>query len=1195
MRLLISSLFLLLFGSLMAQSGSSLWTMKDRAWVESQGQELYVQPATGMYATLDLQEVRRQLPQGSNGTLLIPGPDGVETVYAVIWSPSAEAGYFERHPQTGTFRVQALHDRTIKGRIDYNEKGFHAFIHHHGRTLMIDPVFVDRDDVYAIYFKDEYYGDSSERPAFNCLLEEEPEINDPVEVQSAPPVSSLRSGTVVLKTYRIAISATGEYTNFHGGKAAASAEIVTAVNRLNAVLELEMGVHLNLIAANDLIVFTNPATDGFTNGETDIMINENPTVISQFIASSAYDIGHVFGVATNGQVGLAQLACVCTNSKARGVSGGFTPKFDGFYIDIVAHEVGHQFSASHSFNKCVNENPGTGWEPGSGSTIMSYAGSCGPNNVKNSSDDYYHGGSLGQMKNFIRVGAGAQCGEDIPTDNDPPVLTLDYTNGFSIPISTPFILEASAVDPDGDDLTYCWETIDTGPITDAGSPIMNSPLFRSFIATSDSSRVFPKMYKVAQDIYDKFELLPTYSRDMTFRVTVRDNNPQSGSIDQQDVAFKATELAGPFVVTSFSTVDTVRQGDYVPVTWDVANTDQYPVYCQAVSIYLSTDGGQTFPIQLAENVPNTGSFNVTIPAVTTNAGRIMVRAADNVFFNMSTENLRILPPTSPAFSLDITPYSQVACVPDLVTLQLESGSFLGFADEITLSIQDGLPPGAVATFSQSIVVPPATVQLQIDLSGVTQGGEYDLEIRAEANGMPTAVRPAKLRVFRSDYSSLDALDPPSGSSGVGSSPLLAWIEQEDAQTYTLELATSPAFGATTFLTETGLTEPSYQTQLTLDANTLYFWRVRPANICGSPDNVPVYAFHTISLNCTDLTDDTEYSITNQGLSSVESVIDIPNNGQVSEVRVQNISGTHQSIGDLRGFLESPKGTKVRLFAGKCSFIAGTINMGFNDESALPFNCPPSQGNIYASDEPLSAISGEDIAGEWKLILQDLAIGGGGKLSSWTLRLCTDVSLNNPFLVKKDTMNLLPGATKVLSSDLLLTEDQDNTPAELIYTLVQVPAHGLLRLNGILLTAGATFTQADIDQENLTYEDTSQAEGLDGFLFTVQDGQGGWFGIEQYPIRTTMTVSVDNLPPGEIGLEVFPNPTTGDLYLQIRDTDLQPTQIQIVNVLGMVVPVSVLTNGSNRLHVDLSRVPDGMYLVRVFLPEGQAVTKVQVHR
>ncbi|MCF8238001.1 MAG: proprotein convertase P-domain-containing protein [Saprospiraceae bacterium] len=1189
------TLTILAIGQSVAQSTSPFWTFRSADWIQAQPEEAYVQPAKGVYANLDLPALREALPQGASGTMEIPGPDGELHTCVITWSPAAEAGYYERHPETATFRIKAVHEPTLIGRIDYTINGFHAMMRQDGRTWMIDPVFRDRQDAHAIYYQDEYLADALDAVPFTCYLEEEALETDPDEGLNMPLSTSLRNSPVSLKTYRIAIAATGEYTVWHGGKAAASAEIITAVNRLNSVLEIDMGVHLNLISNNDLIVFTDPITDGYTNGETDIMINQNPTVISMFIPPSSYDIGHVFGVATQGNVGLALLAAVCTNSKALGVSGLFTPKFDAFYIGVVAHEVGHQFAATHSFNKCINENPGTGWEPGSGSTIMSYAGSCGPNALQNNADAYYHGGSLGQMKGFVLSGSGAQCGTSLPTDNENPTLTVSYPKGINIPISTPFILEASAQDPNPDNLTYCWDGMDTGPITDAGMPLLTSPLFRSYKPVADSFRVFPKMYKVAQGLYDKFELLPTYSRDMTFRITVRDNNSEAGSINQKDVAFYATELAGPFEVTSFPFVDTVRQGDYVPITWDVANTDQYPVYCKEVSIFLSTDGGLTFPLLLAENVPNNGSFFVSIPQVTTTSARIMVRAADNIFFNMSSGNLRILPPLTPGYSLDVRPYAQVACVPNIVTLELETSSLLGFAEDVTFELLSGLPPGAIATFSPQTVTPPATTTFSINLSGVTQGGEYDLEIQAMANGFPALVRPAKLQVVRSDYSSLTAVDPPSGSSAVGSSPLLAWVEQEDAENYTVEVATSPAFGASTILVASGLTEPSYQMLLTLDANTLYFWRVFPGNNCGEPDDVPVFAFHTISLNCTDLTKASDISITNQGLSSVESPISIPNMGTVSEVRVQNIMGTHQSIGDLRGYLQSPSGTKVKLFSGKCAFIAGSINMGFNDESALPFNCPPSQGSIYASEEPLSAMSGEEIQGEWKLIIQDLAVGGGGKLTSWTLRLCTDVSLNNPILSRNDTLFLLPGATRTVSDQELLSEDPDNTPDELTYTLVTTPSRGILYLSGTPLMVGGHFSQADLDQGKVDYEDTSLTVGDDAFLFTVQDGEGGWFGIDRFPIRTSTTVSIKPLDPQVIGLDVFPNPASGELYLRLAGVDLHPDQILMSNWLGQTVPVHSISSGGGMTRLLVDQLPNGMYLISVRLPQGVATAKVQIIR
>ncbi len=373
-------------------------------------------------------------------------------------------------------------------------------------------------------------------------------------------VAALRNAEPIeLVKYRLVIATTGEYAQFHGGtKPLVAAELITAVNRINAVLIKDMGIQLELVAQNDKVIFLDPGTDGYSNGDTELMIDQNPVRIGLQIPLDNYDIGHVFGLATNGQVGLAQLGSVCTNSKARGVSGLFTPKFDPFYIGVICHEMGHQFSATHSFNKCSNENPGTGWEPGGGSTIMSYSGACGTNSIKNNADDYYHGGSLGQMKNFIRTGSGAQCGQKIPTSNHQPLVNFTYKNGFYIPISTPFKLTASGTDEEGNSLTFCWEGMDTGPITDAGDPVQTSPLFRTFPPVADSMRVFPRMSLIVQKQNNKFEVLPDYSREMSFRVTVRDNNSESGSIAQKDLLFNATEFAGPFTVTSFSTIDTVR-------------------------------------------------------------------------------------------------------------------------------------------------------------------------------------------------------------------------------------------------------------------------------------------------------------------------------------------------------------------------------------------------------------------------------------------------------------------------------------------------------------------------------------------------------------------------------------------------------------------------------------------------------------
>lgn len=1187
------SLPLLFSLNLFAQLPGSFWTEKQRQEVLSTYQDARVLPHIGRFYHLDFEGIKQKLRQGRTVDILLPDPEGTLQPFQATWSPSAEPAYFLAHPESGTYTVRHSREPEIHGRIDHTIAGFHAMIHYGESTLLIDPVFSGRTDLHTVYFKNDFWADPSEAVEFSCAQHEElvqdPEalLEETADLREFAPVDQVR--------YRLVIATTGEYSQYHGGtKALVSAELLTAVNRINTIMERDMGIHLDLVADNDKVIFMDPATDGFTNGQTDLMINENPTRIGLFFSLDKYDIGHVFGVATNGQVGLAQLGCVCTSSKARGVSGLFTPKFDPFYINVISHEMGHQFAATHSFNKCLNENPGTGWEPGGGSTIMSYSGSCGANSVKSNADDYYHGGSLAQMKSFIRVGSGAQCGTKIPTNNEAPVADFTYKNGFHIPISTPFKLTAQASDANGDVLSYCWEGMDTGPITDAGSPVQTSPLFRSFPASLSPERVFPRMVSIAQKTYSKFEHLPDYTREMTFRISVRDNYPETGGLAQKDLLFYTSELAGPFQVISFPTVDTVRQGDYLPIEWKVAGTDLSPVNCKKVNIRMSLDAGLTWPLLLASDVPNTGSFHVSIPKVTTGAARFMVEAADNIFFNISGGNVRVLPPTEPGFSVDLAPFFQQACIPGAATVTVRTESLLNFNEPVSLSIVDGLPSGATATFDQAIIVPPATANLTIDLSNAQQGGSYTLILQAMTASGKESLRPMQLNVVRSDFSSLNAVSPASGTSGVGSSPELRWVAQEDASHYQVELSTAPSFPAAGTILSGPLTDTTFQVLATLKTNTLYFWRVLPSNSCGAPQDVPVYAFHTASLDCSDYTNTTEVVIPNQGKQTIQSKISIPKDGTVSEIRVPKITGNHQNIGQLRGSLKSPAGKTVRLFAGQCFVIAGNINMGFTDESLVPFSCPPDKGQIHQSEESLASLAGDNIKGDWTLVLEDVATGAGGKLSSWTLSLCASITPQDPFLVLKDTLFLSPGQTRTLGSDLLLAQDNDNTASELSFHLVKLPLRGTLYRNGLPLVIGESFTQEDLNNGLVSFEDTGGVEGDDRFLFTVRDGSGGWLGIESFPIRTDGTVSIADQDKG-VPFAMYPNPADGTLWIRFGEMAVSTPTLTITSAAGQSPFCPTLAVGHGQIHLDVSHLPVGVYFATLHMGERRSVQRFIISR
>jgi hypothetical protein len=451
-----------------------------------------------------------------------------------------------------------------------------------------------------------------------------------------------------LREYWLAVAATGEYSIFHGGTVPdAMAAIVTAMNRVNGVYEREVAIRMNLVANNDDVVFLDPATDPYTNNNGGAMLGQNQTTLDNIIGSANYDIGHVF---STGGGGIASLAVTCkAGLKARGVTGLSSPTGDIFYIDFVAHELGHQWAGNHSFNgnsgNCSggNGNPATAYEPGSGSTIMAYAGICGSQNIQNTSDDYFHGISYDEIVAYSTAGIGDTCAATSDTGNDPPV--VDPGASFAIPIETPFELCGTASDPDADPLTYNWEQFDLGPAGHPNSPSGNAPIFRSFPAAPSGCRTFPQLSDLLANTQTLGEILPTYTRTMHFRLTARDNRSGGGGVDfDQGTEVAVSDLSGPFLVTSPNTAVTWTGGTAETVTWDVATTNLPPVSCAAVDIVLSDDGGTTYPHVAVAGTPNDGSQTIVVPGSmpSTTEARLKVRCAGNIFFDISNADFEVI-------------------------------------------------------------------------------------------------------------------------------------------------------------------------------------------------------------------------------------------------------------------------------------------------------------------------------------------------------------------------------------------------------------------------------------------------------------------------------------------------------------------------------------------------------------------------
>jgi hypothetical protein len=650
--ILLSVLFFLSVGTGTAQSSSGyLWNDIQEESIISVNR--LIKPDSYRTLQLDFSGIKTLLVnapkeeninvQNSSFIISLPMPNGEFENFKIVESPIMAEELANRYPDIKTYLGQGIDDRTATIRFDYTQHGFHAMILSVNGAVFIDPYSQGNTDYYISYYKRDYSPTTSAL-SFTCNVLGQ---DSPTALEVAELVSSgidTPSGDE-LRTYRLAVAATGEYTIFHGGTVAAGlAAIVVAINRVTGVYETEIAVRFELVANNDLIVYTNPSTDPYTNNNGFTMLGQNQSNIDAVIGSANYDVGHVF---STGGGGIASLAVICVNgSKARGVTGLPSPIGDPFYIDYVAHEMGHQFAGSHTFNGNAGSCSGgnrygpTAYEPGSGSTIQAYAGICGSQNLQFRSDAYFHNISFVQMVNHTTNGSGNNCPVITPTGNSAPVVDAG-PGGYTIPIETPFMLTGSATDPDGDELTYNWEEFDLGPAGHPNSPSGNAPIFRSFFATTEPYRIFPKLENLLNNTQTIGEILPTYTRNLTFRLTVRDNRAAGGGVDYDGMSMTVTSTAGPFLVVSPNTSLTWMGNTLQTIEWDVANTSVAPVNTTEVNILLSTDGGETWPITITSNTPNDGSEQVLIPNEATTEARIKVEAVGNVFFDISNEDFTI--------------------------------------------------------------------------------------------------------------------------------------------------------------------------------------------------------------------------------------------------------------------------------------------------------------------------------------------------------------------------------------------------------------------------------------------------------------------------------------------------------------------------------------------------------------------------
>ncbi len=569
--------------------------------------------------------------------ITIPNANGKFERFEVFEASNFEPELQAQFPQIRAYVGIGIDDVKAQVRFSVDPKGVQTMTFRSGkRTEFMEPYAAD-GSVYAFYVSSRTKG----KMPFTCSTVDH---NTASGILSDKNINVEQASNLVLKTFRLALSCTGEYGVFHGGTVAGALAAMNAtMTRVNGVFEKDFAVRMNIIANNSAVVYVNAATDPYSPASG--MNNWNSqlqTTLTNVIGEANYDVGHLFG-ASGGGGNAGCIGCVCVNGqKGSGITSPAdgVPQGDTFDIDYVAHELGHQFGANHTFSVNV-EGTGVNIEPGSGSTIMGYAGIT-DYNVQNNSDDYFAYRSILQVQTNL---LNKTCPTNTTLTN--PAITLTSGGNWTIPQGTAFIL--TGTNPSNNPgATFTWEQNNNADNTVTGANSVCFPTkalgpnFRSVIPSDTPVRYMPAFSSVLNgQLSTTWESVSTVQRTLSFTLTARDNIANGGQTATATASITVNAAVGPFSVSSQNT-DGIswNQGSTQTITWNVNNTTSL-VGSTNVDILLSTDGGQTFSTVLASNTANDGSETITVPNVAAPFCRIMIKPTGNIYYALNSRPFAI--------------------------------------------------------------------------------------------------------------------------------------------------------------------------------------------------------------------------------------------------------------------------------------------------------------------------------------------------------------------------------------------------------------------------------------------------------------------------------------------------------------------------------------------------------------------------
>jgi subtilisin-like proprotein convertase family protein len=961
---------------------------------------------------------KRFISTVSNTQIELPNSKGQLHTFKVYEAPVLSEALTLQYPNIKTYVAYCVDVPGVRARLSITPQGLQAMINYtDNATNFIAPLSKGDNTNYIIYNRDVRLNTLRN---FDCLTQNEASFN-------INETQSRLANDQTLKTFRIAISTTAEYTNFwdddddNNGNAQADAlaQVVNTLNRVNEVFEVDMAINFTLVTGTELIY-----TDIVTDPYSDMLNTQLQSTLTSTVGETNYDIGHLFTYgATTGNANC--IGCVCVDGqKGSGYSSHTFLDNDGgpymsdfFDIDVVSHEIGHQMGANHTFSM-FDEFEGANVEPGSGSTIMGYAGITGVNDIQGHADPYFHYFSITQIETNLQ---NRTCWQGTAITNNAPIANAgsDYT----IPSGTAFVLKGTATDTDASDvLTHTWEQIDNG-VTIAnnfGPNKTSGAVWRSRPPSLSSDRFMPTIERVISGQLTEtnptitvdnssWETVSSVSRTLNFALTVRDRAAENGTglspqSDYDTMTVTVDGSSGPFSVTSQSTNELWDIGSNQTITWDVAGTNTGTVNTPTVNILMSTDGGYTFPFVLASNVPNDGEHDIVVPVTgggDSSTVRIKVEGHNNIFYAINSTNFSL---QESEFVLTLSNAIVDVCVPNDAQFNFTYNTYLGFTDETQFSTS-GLPASVSTIFSPSSAsVNNTEVSLSVSGTQNLSPGNYPFTIIGTSGTVSKSVN-AQLHVFDTNFNNITIISPLNAATDVAISPaIFTWIADVNATAYEFEVATDTNFS--NIIETATVTNMSYETS-NLEVSTQYFWRVRAINNCGN-GNYTQASFTTTNIACnsTNATN-TPIAISTSGNVTYTSIINIPYDFPVTDVNV-GLTILHTWASDLDVSLRSPSGTIVELTSDNGGNADNYINTIFDNDASTPIvsGSAPFTGSFIPEGD-LSLFNGESSLGDWTLFVVDDESGDGGSIETFTLELCVLQSLSVTDNQLNDSLKLYP--------------------------------------------------------------------------------------------------------------------------------------------------------------------------------------------